>query len=163
MKKYNCSRNCNKGDFVNVFDFEVLRQIVLKEATNQRDLSRMTGYSLGRINKSISALKSNWYLDNQLNITKKTVDMIANMKPKSAIILAAGYGLRMIPLCRDIPKALLEVKGSPLIERLIEQLHVANIYDISIVVGYKKEQFEYLIDKYNVHLVVNSDYNTKNN
>lgn len=163
MKKYNCSRNCNKGDFVNVFDFEVLRQIVLKEATNQRDLSRMTGYSLGRINKSISALKSNWYLDNQLNITKKTVDMIANMKPKSAIILAAGYGLRMIPLCRDIPKALLEVKGSPLIERLIEQLHEADVYDISIVVGYKKEQFEYLIDKYNVHLVVNSDYHTKNN
>lgn len=163
MKKYNCSRNCNKGDFVNVFDFEVLRQIVLKEATNQRDLSRMTGYSLGRINKSISALKSNWYLDNQLNITKKTVDAIANMKPKSAIILAAGYGLRMIPLCQDIPKALLEVKGSPLIERLIEQLHEADVYDISIVVGYKKEQFEYLIDKYNVHLVVNSDYHTKNN
>ena len=148
---------------MNVFDFEVLRQIVLKEATNQRDLSRMTGYSLGRINKSISALKSNWYLDNQLNITKKTVDMIANMKPKSAIILAAGYGLRMIPLCRDIPKALLEVKGSPLIERLIEQLHEADVYDISIVVGYKKEQFEYLIDKYNVHLVVNSDYHIKNN
>ena len=148
---------------MNVFDFEVLRQIVLKEATNQRDLSRMTGYSLGRINKSISALKSNWYLDNQLNITKKTVDMIANMKPKSAIILAAGYGLRMIPLCRDIPKALLEVKGSPLIERLIEQLHEADVYDISIVVGYKKEQFEYLIDKYNVQLIVNTEYHTKNN
>ena len=148
---------------MNVFDFEVLRQIVLKEATNQRDLSRMTGYSLGRINKSISALKSNWYLDNQLNITKKTVDAIANMKPKSAIILAAGYGLRMIPLCRDIPKALLEVKGSPLIERLIEQLHEADVYDISIVVGYKKEQFEYLIDKYTVQLIVNTEYHTKNN
>lgn len=69
----------------------------------------------------------------------------------------------MIPLCRDIPKALLEVKGAPLIERLIEQLHEVDVYDISIVVGYKKEQFEYLIDQYDVQLIVNTDYHSMNN
>ena len=148
---------------MNNFDLEVIRQIILIGTTNQRELSRVTGYSLGRINKSIAILKNNWYLDSQLRLTEKADDLISSMKPKTAIILAAGYGLRMIPLCRDIPKALLEVKGSPLIERLIEQLHEADVYDISIVVGYKKEQFEYLLDKYNVHLVVNSDYHTKNN
>ena len=148
---------------MNSFDLEVLKQIIHRNTTNQRELSRVTGYSLGRINKSIAILKNNWYLDSQLKLTKKADELVVSMKPKSAIILAAGYGLRMIPLCRDIPKALLEVNGSPLIERLIEQLHEADIYDISVVVGYKKEQFEYLIDKYNVQLIVNRDYQTKNN
>ena len=114
-KRYNCSRYRYGGDFVNSFDLEVMRQIILIGTTNQRELSRVTGYSLGRINKSIAKLKNNWYLDSQLRLTKKADDLISSMKPKSAIILAAGYGLRMIPLCRDIPKALLEVKGSPLI------------------------------------------------
>lgn len=163
FRSYNCSRFQYKGDFVNDFVLEVMRQIIRIGTTNQRELSRITGYSLGRINKSIAILKNNWYLDSQLKLTKKANELVVSTKPKSAIILAAGYGLRMIPLCRDIPKALLEVKGAPLIERLIEQLHEADVYDISIVVGYKKEQFEYLIDKYNVRLVVNTDYQTKNN
>lgn len=148
---------------MNVCDFEILRQIILNKTINQRDLSRFTGYSLGRINKSIAELKINWYLDKQLRLTSKANELISALKPKSAIILAAGYGLRMIPLCRDVPKALLEVKGSLLIERLIEQLHQAGIFDISIVIGYKKEQFEYLIDKYNVQLVVNTNYHDMNN
>ena len=148
---------------MNNCDLEVLKQIILHNTTNQREISNTTGYSLGRINKSIAALKSNWFLDSSLNLTKKAEELKSSMKPNSAIILAAGYGLRMIPLCRDIPKALLEVKGAILIERLVEQLHEADVYDISIVVGYKKEQFEYLIDKYNVRLVVNTDYQTKNN
>ena len=148
---------------MNTCDFEVLRQIIINNTLNQRALSRITGYSLGRINKSIDKIKMNWYLDNQLKITQKTKELIATLKPKSAIILAAGYGLRMVPLCRDVPKAFLEVNGTPLIERLIEQLHQADVFDISIVVGYKKEQFEYLIDKYNIELVVNTNYHDMNN
>ena len=35
-----------------------------------------------------------------------------------------------------------------MIERQISQLHEAGITDITIVVGYLKEKFEYLIDKY---------------
>ena len=81
----------------------------------------------------------------------------------NAVILAAGYGLRMVPLCRDIPKALLEIKGEVIIERLIRQLHEASITEIYIIVGYMKEQFEYLIDKYDVNLIVNRDYKDKNN
>ena len=35
-----------------------------------------------------------------------------------------------------------------MIERQIKQLHEAGITDITIIVGYLKEKFEYLIDKY---------------
>lgn len=81
---------------------------------------------------------------------------------KNAIILAAGYGMRMVPLSVEQPKALIKVRNEVLIERMIKQLHEANIFDIKIVVGFMKESFEYLIDKYNVELIVNKDYENTN-
>ncbi|WP_370586922.1 NTP transferase domain-containing protein [Treponema sp. Marseille-Q3903] len=74
-----------------------------------------------------------------------------------------GYGLRMIPVNMENPKALLTVDGVPLIERQISQLHEAGIEEIFIITGFQKEKFEYLIDKYNVKLVYNKDYASKNN
>lgn len=44
-------------------------------------------------------------------------------KKQNAIILAAGFGMRMIPINIETPKGLVEVSGVPLIERLICQLH----------------------------------------
>ena len=84
-------------------------------------------------------------------------------KVKNAVILAAGIGSRLAPLTHDTPKALIKVKGVILIERLINQLLEAGITEIIIIVGYKKEKFEYLIDKYNVSLIYNPDYKIKNN
>ena len=81
----------------------------------------------------------------------------------NAIILAAGYGMRMVPINTEVPKGLIEINGEKLIDRLIEQLHEAEVMDITVVVGFMKEKYEYLIDKYNVNLVVNVDYSRKNN
>lgn len=81
----------------------------------------------------------------------------------NAIILAAGFGSRFVPLTYEVPKGLLEVYGQPMIERQIEQLLAAGIDEIVVVVGYKKESFDYLVDKYGVELVFNPDYATKNN
>ena len=55
------------------------------------------------------------------------------------------------------------MKGEALIDRQIEQLHQAGITDISIIVGYKKEKFFYLEDKYGVSIVINDEYQTRNN
>ena len=49
-----------------------------------------------------------------------------------------------------------------MIERQIRQLHEAGVYDITIAVGYLKEKFEYLIDKYDVKLLYNPEYSCKN-
>lgn len=81
---------------------------------------------------------------------------------RNAIILAAGYGMRMVPADREIPKGLLEVYGEPLIERLIKQLQEVGISEIYVVVGYKKEKFEYLIKRYGVKLIFNAEYAEKN-
>lgn len=77
--------------------------------------------------------------------------------------MAAGTSSRFAPLSYEKPKGLLNVKGEILIERQIRQLQEAGISDITVVVGYKAELFEYLIDKFNVSLILNDEYNQYNN
>ena len=82
---------------------------------------------------------------------------------RNAIIMAAGTASRFVPLSTETPKGLLEVKGEILIERQIRQLQEAGISDITIVVGYKAEMFEYLKEKFCVSIVLNEDYYRYNN
>lgn len=82
---------------------------------------------------------------------------------KSAIILAAGKSNRFAPFTYEKPKGLFRVKGDILIERQIEQLIEASVKDIYIVVGYMKEKFFYLEQKYGVHLIVNNEFGKKGN
>lgn len=82
---------------------------------------------------------------------------------RNAIIMAAGTSSRFVPLSHETPKGLLEVKGEVLIERQIRQLQEAGITDITVVVGYKAEMFNYLIPKYGVKIVLNEDFNRYNN
>lgn len=85
------------------------------------------------------------------------------MKVENAIIMAAGMSNRFVPLSYEVPKGLLRVRGEILIERQIRQLHEAGIFDITIVVGYKKEKFYYLEERYGVSIVINEDYYRYNN
>lgn len=142
---------------------DVLCAIKSEPYINQRILSETTGHSLGVVNRSLRNLIKDGYLDDQVRITEKAKREFDAKAPKNAIILAAGFGMRMIPISNEIPKGLVEVKGEPLIERTIKQLHKAGINDIFIVVGFMKERYEYLIDEYGVELIVNTEYATKNN
>ena len=81
----------------------------------------------------------------------------------NAIILAAGTASRFVPLSNEIPKGLLEIRGEILIERQLRQLKEAGINDITVVVGYKKEMFEYLKESFGVSIVYNPDFQKYNN
>jgi len=81
-----------------------------------------------------------------------------------ALILAAGLGTRMLPLTEKYAKPLVPVCGTTMIETVIDALNEQNVSRIIIVVGYKKEQFTFLTEKYqNVELVENKEYAEKNN
>nr|WP_296485444.1 NTP transferase domain-containing protein [uncultured Acetatifactor sp.] len=84
-------------------------------------------------------------------------------KVDNAVIMAAGTSSRFAPLSYEMPKALITVKGEILIERQIRQLREAGIHEIIVVAGYKKEQLEYLRDRFGVILVENPDYMIRNN
>ena len=142
---------------------EILLYLNSNDYESQRKISNKLNISLGLINKEIKSLINSGYLTQYKKLTKKTSLMIKSYKPKRAIILAAGICTRMVPLNSSIPKALLKVNGEVIIEKQIQYLHDVGIKEIYIVVGYMKEKFEYLIDKYNVKLVVNPLYNIRNN
>ena len=130
---------------------------------NQRILSELSGHSLGVVNKSLKSLMDKGYLDDEVKLTDDAKNKFNNNRPKNAIILAAGFGMRMVPINTQVPKALLQVDGETLVERIIKQLHDVGIEEIYIVVGFMKESFEYLIDEYGVQLIVNAEYGIKNN
>lgn len=85
------------------------------------------------------------------------------IRVENAIIMAAGKSSRFAPISEEVPKALLTVKGEVLIERQIRQLREAGIWDIIIVVGYKREMFWYLEMKYDVVVLTNEEYLYRNN
>lgn len=85
-------------------------------------------------------------------------------KAKRAIILAAGKGERMQPITFTTPKPLVKVHGTPMIETLINGLLKNKITAIYIVVGYKKEAFLYLKERYaTITFIENPYFDTSNN
>lgn len=104
-------------------------------------------------------------LRNEFNeyVTHEQYDRIQQHKVTNAIILAAGKSKRFKPISDYCPKGLSIIKGEVLVERQIKQLQAVGVTDITLVVGYKKEMFFYLADKYDVKIVINEQYDTQDN
>ena len=60
-----------------------------------------------------------------------------------AIFIAAGEGLRLENITKDLPKPLVDVNGKSIIERQISLLRKNNVNDIVVITGYKKEKFTF--------------------
>ena len=148
---------------MNKQDADILLELCRKPHVNQRELARETGWSLGIVNKALKNLTDAGLINADGSISAEGADEVERCRPTRAVILAAGFGMRMVPINMTTPKALLMVNGERLIERLIRQLNDAGIRDIEVVAGFMKDQFEFLIDKYDVKLIVNQDYGLKNN
>ena len=134
----------------------------------QRELASILNLSLGTVNKLLGDCLEEAFLMTDMDtgkylLTEQGLKYLEQFKVDGAVITAAGFGSRFVPLTFETPKGLLEVFGERMIERQIKQLHEAGITDITIIVGYLKEKFEYLIDKYQVKLLYNPEYATKNN
>ncbi len=90
--------------------------------------------------------------------------MSKSNRVERAIIMAAGKGKRMQPVTLTTPKPLVKVNGVRMIDTVIDALHTNGIHEIYIVVGYLKEQFTVLQEKYTgITLIENPYYDTCNN
>ena len=148
---------------MNTYELEILEKLYFETFINQRILASSTGLSVGVVNRSLKQLAADGLIDKHGQLTEKGRQEIRQRSPRNAVILAAGFGMRMVPINLSTPKALIEVGGEPLIERTIRQLHEQGIRNITVVAGFMKESFEYLMDEYGVDLVINPDYASKNN
>ena len=85
-------------------------------------------------------------------------------KVKRAIIMAAGQGKRMYPLTLEIPKPLVKVNDTRMIDTVVDGLHINGIFEIYVVVGHLKEQFyEWSKEQSGVTIIENPYYDTCNN
>ncbi len=148
---------------MNIQECDILNALMDRPFSSQRALAKASGHSLGMVNRCLKSLTEAGYLGDSARPTEKAVRAAQALSPKRAVILAAGFGMRMVPINTETPKGLLEVHGQRLIERTIRQLHAAGIREIYVVVGFMKEHYEYLIDEYGVELIVNADYAAGNN
>ena len=97
-------------------------------------------------------------------ITEKGLMALEPYRVKRAVILAAGFGSRMIPITLNTPKPLVRVKGERIIDSLLDALNEAGIQDVVIVRGYLSEQFDQLLYKYpHIKFLENPIYNESNN
>lgn len=144
----------------------ICRSILENPKITQRELAASLDVSLGTVNSLVKECIALGYIsageDGCYLLLEAGRTFLEQYRVDGALIIAAGFGSRFVPLTFEMPKGLLEVFGERMIERQITQLHEVGIYDITIAVGYLKEKFEYLIDKYDVKLLYNKEYAVKN-
>lgn len=144
---------------------ELLRVISENGKLTQRALSKKTGLALGSVNSSLKQMETEKLIrkaEEGIELTQQGRQVLKPCRTQKAVIMAAGFGSRFVPLTLEKPKGLLEVFGEPMVERQIRQLQEAGVTDITIIVGYMKEAFEYLIDKFGVKLLYNPEFTDKN-
>ena len=56
-----------------------------------------------------------------------------------AILLAAGRGTRMRELTLDLPKPMIEVRGKPVLQHIVEGLRDAGVRNFLVIVGYRAD------------------------
>ncbi|MBR3340652.1 MAG: NTP transferase domain-containing protein [Clostridiales bacterium] len=144
--------------------FEVLEKMT-SEGTSytQRDLEKLTGHSLGTVNRVIKELTDLGFVSNG-GITTAGMNALEPYRAKRAVFIAAGFGSRLVPITFNTPKPLVRVKGCRIIDHLIDACLEAGIEEIYIVRGYLAEQFDQLLYKYPmIKFLENPVYNEANN
>ena len=134
----------------------------------QRQMAEGTKLSLGVVNKTLSELVSFGLVtvdeDREIQITKTGLDALEPYRVKRAVVIAAGFGSRMVPITLNTPKPLVRVHGKKIIETLLDAVVEAGIPEIVLVRGYLGEQFEVLKDRYpNMKFLNNPMFNESNN
>lgn len=64
------------------------------------------------------------------------------MKIKKVIIPIAGFGTRLLPVTKSLPKAMLPIVDKPVIHYLVEEAVASGIEEIIIIAGHDKKKIE---------------------
>ena len=102
--------------------------------------------------------------ERKLYITEEGLEQLEPYRVKRAVIIAAGFGSRMVPITWNTPKPLVRVHGKKIVETLLDAIQAAEIPEVILVRGYLWEQFDQLLYQYpNIKFIQNDDYENANN
>ena len=151
------------------YQFEVLAYLERsgRRAYSMRTLSDSLKISASCISDCLDTMAAEGLIQRNGGAPAITESGLAALEPyrvKRAVIMAAGFGSRMMPATADRPKPMVTVNGVRIIDTLLDALVGAGIADITLVRGYKKERFDELLPKYPfLKLVDNDIYDSTNN
>ncbi|MBP3205302.1 MAG: ABC transporter permease subunit [Lachnospiraceae bacterium] len=164
------SREKEGGFGISRYEFELLTYLEKhgRGVYSQRKLSDDLTITLSNVARLVKELEDKDYLnllaDGSMEISEKGLKALEPYRVRKAIILAAGFGQRLAPVTLDTPKPLVPVNGVRILDTLLDALYAKGITNIIIVRGYKKEQFDQLLEKYpTVRLIDNPEFNLANN
>ena len=152
------------------YEFDLLTYLEKngKGVYSQRRLADDLTITLSNADKLVKDLAERDYInqlaDGSMEISEKGLKALEPYRVRKAIILAAGFGQRLAPVTLDTPKPLVKVNGVRILDTLLDALYAKGITNIIIVRGYKKEQFDQLLEKYpTLRFIDNPEFNLANN
>lgn len=96
--------------------------------------------------------------------TAAELALLEPYRARRAIVLASGFGARMMPVTRTCPKPLVRVHGVRIIDSLLDALAAVDIEEVYLVRGYLADRFDELLGKYPaIRFIDNHDYASTNN
>lgn len=151
------------------YEFEIL-SFLEREGNGEysiRTLSDTLSISGTEIMRSVKNLSDRGLIETEskmLTLTDAGLDALEPYRVKHAIIVAAGFGSRMMPATADKPKPMVTVNGVRIIDTLLDAMVGVGIKDITVVGGYKIEKLQDLLHKYPfLRILNNTRYEQENN
>lgn len=144
--------------------FDILTTVeAAKSELTASEIAQAAGLDANTASKTLAELTDAKYM-NGSRITNAGLAALEPYRVQRAVILAAGFGARMIPITLNTPKPLVRVKGERIIDSLLDAINEAGIQEVIIVRGYLSEQFDQLLYKYpHIKFLENPIYNESNN
>ena len=132
--------------------FDVLTALLERSGMSQRALQKKTGYSLGSVNKTLHELSDAGLVDGGA-VSASGLDALEPYRVKRAVIIAAGFGSRLVPVTLNTPKPLVRVNGKRIIDGIIDALLAAGIDPKEYMENQKDgENVGGIIDQYSTDL-----------
>lgn len=89
-------------------EFNILCEVYKEGGTDPLKIAVKTGCNLNQVSGTIVRLQEKGWIDS--GITEQGYKELQQYKVDNAIIMAAGFGLRSLPLSRIVPKGLYDTK-----------------------------------------------------
>ena len=98
--------------------------------------------SLVEVESEIAPVREVFALTGQAELAQAEARYLAAAGGHRAILLAASRGGKLGPLTEQRPKCMIDVRGEPLLQRLVRTVNQSGLHDVTVVRGYRKEAID---------------------